>query len=603
MSAEALLQYLSWLVFLLIFVSTLIRAINRPRRANIDIALLFGVPALVILLGLISLTSSSPMPAWFNALSGSLILSISYLLLRLVDDFANVPVALLAGAPVLLIALCIPLFVLAQPLPGWLTVLQIAYFVLLQLYAGIAFVRAARQVTGVTRRRLRAAATGSVLLGADIIVLGLTRLGSGWMLVSAFAGLGCGISYFLGFAPPSLLRRAWQEPELRAFLGRAALLPRLPTTQAIIEEVERGAATALGARRASVGLFDAATQQLHFVVEGDLRQFPVKDDYPAGRAFLRQEPVFSPDTPRDYPQYAALSRATLSTALLIAPITAGEKRLGVLTISSPHTVIFADDDLALVQLLADQAAVVLESRSLIDEAARVHAREEATRLKDDFLSAAAHDLKTPLTTLVAQAQLMERRALRRPDAPADITGLQRLVKEALRLRSLVLDLLDASRVEQGQLVGRREEIDLTALVREACSHQTSAQPTCTVEAAGPVSGMYDPQRMSQLIENLIENAVKYSPDGGDIRVHVWEEATDARLTVSDQGIGIPPADLPTLFERFHRGSNVDDRRFSGMGLGLFICRGIVEQHGGHIWATSELGQGTTFHIALPRTTD
>ncbi|MBA3944619.1 MAG: GAF domain-containing protein [Herpetosiphonaceae bacterium] len=602
MSAETLLQYLNWLVFLVIFASTLLQAIRRPLPANIDIALLFGVPALVILIGLLSLIGSSPMPAWLNAVSGSLILSISYLLLRLVDDFATVPVALLASAPVLLVALCVPLFVVAPPLPGWLTALQIAYFVLLQLYAGIAFVRAARQVTGVTRRRLRAAATGSVLLGVDIIVLGLTRLGSGWMIVSGLAGLGTGISYFVGFAPPALLRRAWQEPELRAFLGRAALLPRLPTTQAIIEEVELGAATALGAHHASVGLLDAGTQQLHFVIEGDLRQYPVKDDYPAGQAFVRQKPVFSPDTPRDYPQYAAVSRASQSTALLIAPITAGKKRLGVLTVSSPRMVIFAEDDLALVQLLADQAAVVLESRALIDEAARVHAREEATRLKDDFLSAAAHDLKTPLTTLVAQAQLMERRALRRPDAPADINGLQRLVKEALRLRSLVLDLLDASRVEQGQLVGRREEADLTAVVREACSRHDSARHTCTVEAVGPVIGMYDPQRIGQLIENLIENAVKYSPDGGNICIHVWEEATDARLTVSDQGIGIPPADLPTLFERFHRGSNVDDRRFAGMGLGLFICRGIVEQHGGRIWTTSELGQGTTFHIALPRTT-
>src|SRR5205085_12380280 len=106
---------------------------------------------------------------------------------------------------------------------------------------------------------------------------------------------------------------------------------------------------------------------------------------------------------------------------------------------APRAPIFAEEDLSLLQLLADQAAVVLESRALIDEAARVQAREEVTRLKEDFLSAAAHDLKTPLTTLVAQTELLERKAMRAPNAPVDLAGLQKLKREAYRLKSLVLD--------------------------------------------------------------------------------------------------------------------------------------------------------------------
>jgi signal transduction histidine kinase len=104
----------------------------------------------------------------------------------------------------------------------------------------------------------------------------------------------------------------------------------------------------------------------------------------------------------------------------------------------------------------------------------------------------------------------------------------------------------------------------------------------------------------QLLENLVENAIKYSPEGGDVRMCVWRENGEARLTVTDQGIGISASDLPMLFERFQRGTNVDDRRFAGMGLGLFICRGIAEQHGGQIWASSPgEGRGSTFHVALP----
>jgi signal transduction histidine kinase len=286
-------------------------------------------------------------------------------------------------------------------------------------------------------------------------------------------------------------------------------------------------------------------------------------------------------------------------AVLAAPITAGDKRLGALVVYSPRAPVFAEDDLALVQLLADQAAVVLESRALIDEAARVRAREEVTRLKEDFLSAAAHDLKTPLTTLVAQAQLLERRAVRMPAAPADVEGIRRLVREAQRLKTLVLELLDAARAEQGRLVGQREEVDLVALAQEICVRHTSPRHPCSVDAPRAVDGVYDPVRIVQLIENLVENAVKYTPEGGPVQVKIWREGGYNNLTVTDSGIGIPTEDLPHIFERFHRGTNVDDRRFAGMGLGLFICRGIAEQHGGRIWATRAPGGGSTFHVALP----
>jgi signal transduction histidine kinase len=97
----------------------------------------------------------------------------------------------------------------------------------------------------------------------------------------------------------------------------------------------------------------------------------------------------------------------------------------------------------------------------------------------------------------------------------------------------------------------------------------------------------------------VENAKKYSPERTPVKITVWQEDGDARVAVADSGIGIPAADLPRIFERFSRASNVDDRRFHGMGLGLFICRGIVEEHGGRIWVESEVGKGSTFHVALP----
>src|SRR6185503_5581054 len=128
-------------------------------------------------------------------------------------------------------------------------------------------------------------------------------------------------------------------------------------------------------------------------------------------------------------------------------------------------------------------------------------------------------LKTPLTTLVARAQLLERRAARDPTAPADRESLRLLVVEGQRLKRLVLDLLDAARVEQGKLVGPREAVDLVVVARQVCQRLATARHSCTV-ADGAVAGWYDRQRIEQLLENLIENAIKYSPHGGPVEVSI-----------------------------------------------------------------------------------
>jgi signal transduction histidine kinase len=346
-------------------------------------------------------------------------------------------------------------------------------------------------------------------------------------------------------------------------------------------------------------LWEPTTNTLTFEIGDEVLSFPVTEQLPAGQTLLTQQPRFIADATREAPVYADLSRTYASIAILLAPITAGEKRLGVLTVYAPRAPLFARDDLELVQLLADQAAVILESRALIDEAARVQAREQATRLKDDFLSAAAHDLKTPLTTLLARAQLLERRALRNPEAPADLTAIQSIITETQRLKLFVLELLDASRAERGQLVNHREETDLRVLVQEAVQRREGDTQPISVKLEGDVVGLYDRNRIMQLLENLLENATKYSSKTGEINIKMWQDNSVAHLTVSDQGVGIPAADLEHIFDRFYRGTNVDDRRFAGLGLGLYICRGIVEQHGGRIWATSDVGKGTTMHVTLP----
>jgi signal transduction histidine kinase len=605
MSAEQLIQYLSWALFLLVCVSVTLQAVRTPRRVTIDIALFFIIPAVIISFSIeTKLGLAQPGPL-LNAISTVLILSMAYMLLRLVEDFSDVPTWLMRGALIALALLGASAFVFVQPLPPALTALMVIYLIGLLLYSTIAFVRESHRSSGVTRRRMQAAAAGSSLIvlvfALATLQLILPELKGFWQGLSNLAGFAAGVCYFLGFASPRWLRRAWQEPELRAFLGRAARLPRLLDANVIIAELESGAATSLGAPNARIGLWDAESRKIYFPLGVQNYALDPNESIPAARAFRTQQPTFSANVPREYPDYAEMSRKWRLTAVLAAPISAGEKRLGVLVVYAPRAPIFADDDLALLQLLADQAAVILESRTLLDEATRMHAREEATRLREDFLSAAAHDLKTPLTTLIGKAQLMERLALRNPSAPADLAGIQLLVREGQRLRQIVLELLDAARAEQGRLVGERAPVDLVALAEEVCARHSVEHHSCTVEPSAPVVGMYDPFRMTQLLENLIENGVKYSPQGGQVRLHIRADADFAYINVSDQGIGIPADDLPHIFERFYRAANVDDRQFAGMGLGLFICRGIVEQHGGRIHVSSRSGVGSSFRIELPLT--
>jgi signal transduction histidine kinase len=590
-------------IYVLIFVVVAAQTIRRPDRASLDIALFFGVSALLIVelevSGLLGISSTV-----VTATIVMLALALPYLLLRLVSDFSRVPWPLLRGAEAGLVIVALAYLLAPAPAAPALSLAVVAYFVLVAGYCAIAFIRSALRSTGVTRRRMSAVAAGTLFLGADVVMAGSASLtpadvASVLSAIGQLLGLCSGIAYFVGFAPPRILRRAWQEPELREFLQRAASLPRLPTTAVIVDALETGAANTLGAR-AAIGLFDPAKDVLRFNDPHTVLPNEVgRSRFLVWRVFESQRAEYFPDAARAHPELASAYQRGGIASLLIAPISAGEQRLGALEVYTDRPPVFSEDDLSLTQLFADQAAVILESRALIDEAARVRAHEEAARLKEDFISAAAHDLKTPLTTLVAQAQFLERRAEANPAAPADLSGIKRIVREGRRLSALVIELLDAARLEQGRLVGEREPVDLVELARNVAIRDDYQGRRIKVSAEAPVVGSYDPRRIGQVIENLVENAVKYSPDTSEIRIGVAQQNGQARIDVSDQGIGIPPEDLPQIFDRFHRASNVDDRRFAGMGLGLFICKGIVEQHGGRIWVESQVGAGSTFHIALP----
>jgi hypothetical protein len=242
MNADQLLQWLTQALFVGVFLVAAARAAHRRMRANVDTALLFGAAALSIALTWVQELGVAP--NWMTAAAGALGMALPYLLLRLLDDFVGVPRALLRLAEAGLACAILMLFVFEPPQPGWFTVFLVAYFFGLEVYASLRFLVGARRSSGVTRRRLQAVAAGSAFLGLTVLIVGLQvfapMLAGVWTGLFLALELASGIGYAIGFAPPLLLRRAWQEPEVRAFFHSVARLRLLRDTRSIVQILKLG---------------------------------------------------------------------------------------------------------------------------------------------------------------------------------------------------------------------------------------------------------------------------------------------------------------------------------------------------------------------------
>lgn len=225
---------------------------------------------------------------------------------------------------------------------------------------------------------------------------------------------------------------------------------------------------------------------------------------------------------------------------------------------------------------------------------------EADRLKDEFVALISHDLRTPLTSIIGYLEL----TLDDHNLTEEQRGFLGIAdRNADRLLRLVNDLLFVARLEAGQLDLHPTELDLAAVVRqsveEAKPRATAGGIELTCEAGAVSAVQADKGRMFQLVDNLISNAIKFTPAGGDVRVSVTPVNGVVRLEVADTGIGIEPEEQQRLFERFFRTSTASEHQIPGTGLGLYITRAIVEAHGGSIAVRSDPGEGTAFSVDLP----
>jgi PAS domain S-box-containing protein len=237
----------------------------------------------------------------------------------------------------------------------------------------------------------------------------------------------------------------------------------------------------------------------------------------------------------------------------------------------------------------------------------VTARRELEQRKDDFIALASHELKTPITSLKVQAQLLKKRLERAEQseiAQQTVRQLERMDEQLNRLADLVSGLLDVSKMEAGKLDYDMREVTLDELIEECVEDLQRLSETHTIileglDALAGVKVVADKERIGQVLTNLIMNAVKYSPEADKVVVGSRMEQGAVRVSVQDYGMGIPESDQAHVFERFFRASGPGLHKYPGLGLGLYICSEIIKRHGGRIWVESQVGGGSTFHFTLP----
>jgi signal transduction histidine kinase len=338
------------------------------------------------------------------------------------------------------------------------------------------------------------------------------------------------------------------------------------------------------------------------VVEGPpLATFPA-DAGVAGVAMSTRRPQIV----NDYPRHPAARDEALDygiRAIVAAPLLVAGEPIGVLELATAkENASFSEADAGLLELLASQAAVALENTRLFELIGEAEGLRELDRLKTEFLSTVSHELRTPLSYIHGYAELLMRRTYSADEIKEMAQEIHRGSTSMIRL---VDDLLDLSRIESGQLALRPRPMDIAVLLSSIAAAFRAQEPDRPIEVIPPRTQFpavtADPERIRQVISNLVSNAIRYSPVGTPVTLSAEANGSSVVVRVRDSGPGIAPDERHRVFERFYRGSAAALSAQRGTGLGLAIVKHLVEAHEGTVGVESEPGRGSTFWFSLPTT--
>ncbi len=326
----------------------------------------------------------------------------------------------------------------------------------------------------------------------------------------------------------------------------------------------------------------------------------------AGQAFTQGKPIIVQDAAQASLIYRDIDRLLnfQTRSLLAAPIRSGSQTVGVIQAVNKHgNAHYTREDVTILEILAAYAAVALERASLQDAARRAQSElENLARMKADFIAITSHEMRTPLGLIIGHAALLKEELT----AEGHSQQVDAILRSAGRLQKILEDL---ENLEHQSRPGSRygeQPVDIGLLLKRVCrgfsAQARQRQIDLRVQAQpGEALAQVDAEKIAVAIGNLIENALTFTNPGGHIlaRAGRTPAADFVRITVMDDGVGIPAKDLPRVFDRFYQVEAHATRRHGGMGLGLAVARVMVELHGGQIWAESIEGRGSKFTILLP----
>ncbi|HVE76501.1 MAG TPA: ATP-binding protein, partial [Actinomycetota bacterium] len=316
-------------------------------------------------------------------------------------------------------------------------------------------------------------------------------------------------------------------------------------------------------------------------------------------------PVVASGTPalvndvRSHPTYLGL--APWARSEMAVPLMAGDKPIGVLNVESPRLNAFNEEDLAQLERLGNQVAVVVENARVLEkELAAVERLTELDTMKTDFVAITSHELRTPLTVIQGFIKTMRRSDV--DFSKEQIDGYLEIVdQQASRLQTVVEDLLFVSRIETGAVDLQHSSFDLKDVIEQIVRARPPDEAArISVKASPDVKVVSDKERLTRVLENLIDNAIRFSPPTGEVSIQVWDRDDSVTMEIEDTGIGIPANELDKIFDRFHQVGGSMKRKQQGFGLGLYISKQILDALGGSIWVKSEQGRGSLFTVTIPR---
>jgi len=304
--------------------------------------------------------------------------------------------------------------------------------------------------------------------------------------------------------------------------------------------------------------------------------------------------------------FRSVNRETFPLCTLASPISVGSQHFGVLVLETyDGPAVFTENDLPFIQTLADLMGLAIDRTRLQAKADAIRQANEAEHTRLELTATLSHELRLPLTSIKGYAT-----ALMLPDAHWDAAKqaefLKHIDEESVNMEVMIRDILDSTLVSVNHLNIEPEPARLQNIVRdlvgEAQRRTEMHQLVDEFPSDFPIL-LVDVRWIKQVFRNLLDNAIKYSPQGGLVVVRGEVRPNDVVISIADQGIGISPEDQIPLFERFYRVKNHANYRFPGTGLGLPAARAVIEAHGGRIWVESKLDEGTTVFFSLPKRND